>query len=269
MARPVQPAFQPYAQNPSSKPPPQLFRVWHVVLATAVGGPLGGGATLALNERRLGHSLPRAFGVFVVGAIGAFVLVALRWMTRPLWWLPLYLSGLLVMGLLAGVLQGSAVKTRVATPGGALASGMVAFALGFGGAVATAIGSVAFIFLGVAIRGPVFWSQLVDLAPHTFYGSCDMRRGHPTAADLFGGPVTGDEQVCFELSGMRSEASAAQEAHRVCHYEWSETRCSRSGVLAGCRDSGFTEWWYPSSAIRSADDVKEACELRGLEFIEQ
>jgi hypothetical protein len=97
-----------------------------------------------------------------------------------------------------------------------------------------------------------------------------MRHAHPTAADLMGGPVVGDEQVCFEVWGSRpSDERSAAEARRLCHYDWrSEAPCDRPGALGKCWDPAITHWWYPSSTVKSADDVKNVCEERGLEFSE-
>jgi hypothetical protein len=232
-------------------PSRRVFRVWHVALATAVGGPLAAGAVLGLNERRLGHSSARALGLLVVGAVGGVAFVLARWMTFPRWWIPIYLAAVLGMLALARFLQGPAIKEHVSM-GGELAPGSGAFLLGVGGIAVSAVAAFGTIFLGVAIRGPVFWQYVMMLQPRTVYGSCDMRGTHPTAADQLGGFVTSDEQICFEAT--------FPEAAHLCHHAWSTAPCDRTRVLGSCWSSVGSWWWYPSSAIKSPADVKRACE---------
>jgi hypothetical protein len=244
-----------------------LFRVWHVALAAAFGGPLPAATLLAVNDRRLGRSLWRALGFVVLGAIAAVVLVVLRWMTVSLWWIPLHAAGILCVYGVAGLLQGAAVESH-ARAGGRFVSSASAFLLGLGGAGATVVGCLILFLLVIAVRGPVFWFEWQMLEPRTLYGSCDMRRGHPSAAELSGGPVHGDEKVCVELwDGTRSASPThAAQARHLCHDDWSEGPCGHAGALGKCWTPSVIHWWYPSSTIRTADDVKDACEERGLDF---
>jgi hypothetical protein len=255
--------------------PPRLFHAWHVALATAIGGPIGGGVALTLNERRLGRSRLRAGAIVAASVFFTYAMIVARWATESAWWIPLY--GLTVAcGWGAAILlHGATVKSH-AQAGGQFESWPASLLFGALGWPATIVaGGVVVLAMVLAPNdtGARLWYEWKLLRPQKVLGRCDMRGLHPTAAQLGGGSDNGvvrDDQVCLEFTGDRSWSTrtSVENARSICHYAWSEAPCERGGVLGGCRFGvGITFWYYASSAIQTEGDVERTCAEREQEFV--
>jgi hypothetical protein len=230
----------------------------HVLLATAIGGPLGGGVVLAVNERRLGRSRAGAFAVFAASVVLTYAAIVARWATDTHWWVPLYGSTVVGVWVVALGLQGAATKAHAVT-GGEFVFWPAALGLGFAGWGGTIIGALIVVLLMTLVPGigGRLWYDWRLLRPQKLLGSCDM----PAGSSRLG--VAEHQHACLEFTGDRSWSSPAdaEAARALCHDAWSENACDRTGVVGGCRPSaGLTFWYYGSSAIHSSGDMTEICE---------
>ena len=169
--------------------PPRLFPVWAVGLGGLIGGPLGGGALLGLNFRRLGD--PRAsVNAFAGGAIAT---VLLGWLLfgGPMavtYWIPKALIPA-ICGPLAAYLavrwQGEAIQRAGA--GQATAGETAAW---IAGALVASLGVAALFSLGQPQFG--FYGHRHAFGPRDAYQVC------------YAGGVSADARDSLERYLMRS-----------------------------------------------------------------
>jgi hypothetical protein len=236
----------------------RIFSARHVLLATAIGGPLGGGLPLAVNELRLGRSRAGAFAVLAASVVLTYTALVARWATDALWWVPLYVLTVLGVWIAAMVLLGSPIKAH-AVAGGEFVSWPAALALGVVGWAATIAGAVIVVLFMALVPsvGARLWYEWRLLRPQKLLGSCDIPAGSPRLG------VAEDQHACLEFTSDRSWGGPAdaEAARALCHDAWSERACDRAGVVGGCRPSaGRTFWYYRSSTIHSASDMVQTCE---------
>ncbi len=179
----------------STFPPPsplRLFPVWAVGLGGLIGGPLGGGALLGLNYRRLGD--PRAsVNAFAGGGI-ATVLLAWLFFGGPMavtYWIPKALipaiCGLLA-AYLAGRWQGEAIRQAAGSaPARASAAETAAWTAG---ALVVSAGMAALFSLGQPRFG--------------FYGARHAFGPRDAYRVYYAGSISADARESLERYLMRS-----------------------------------------------------------------
>jgi len=145
----------------------KLFTPNHVMAATFFGGPLGGAALLALNERRLGNAArARVLLAAGVGLTFALIYAALAFH------LPASLGGLIsivnifVMQAVARALHDKVLNAHL-TAGGKFGSGWAPFGLGVAG-LAISLGGL-FVFLLATGYGGLGIPKLTITPGHDVY----------------------------------------------------------------------------------------------------
>jgi hypothetical protein len=82
-----------------------------------------------------------------------------------------------------------------------------------------------------ANQGPPHRSDVV--------ASCDMR---------------GYEEICMDLTSVNAKVEV------ICSkYTLTKAPCERRGAVGGCGTPNIITWYYPSSKVSTASDVKKKC----------
>jgi hypothetical protein len=103
-----------------------------------------------------------------------------------------------------------------------------------------------FVVLGGAAGGFWYYTSTQPMKRSDSVGSCDMRGG------------LGETQICMDLTEINprvEQICSSDENYKLARGKGCDTKES----LGGCASPRTITWYYPSSEMKSADDVKKKC----------